>query len=252
MLLLLRTNGGVAYTLTAAPGSYAQTGTAAGLYAGRTLTAAGGSYTTTGTAAALTAQRKLTATPGAYALTGTPAALAFGYKLTLTPGSFTLTGTAATFVYNRRLTASVGHYTLTGTSVTLTSTALVLTTVGGTRTAQIIPVDAKRQDWPRLAANRVNAHEQAIISVTPYSRVVDANTSVQSGESLLLCNAQGGNITVTLPDLSARVLMFKKVDSSANTVTVQGVATIDGAASYVLSAQYDSLRVAGGAEWHLV
>ncbi len=71
-------------------------------------------------------------------------------------------------------------------------------------------------------------------------------------------NATGGNITLTLPQASLSAGLkynVKKVDASANTVTIDpfGAETIDGAATHVLSAQYQSVRVVcNGAQWFIV
>lgn len=108
-----------AYTLTASSGSFALTGTAATLKAGRVLSAASGTFTETGTAATLKAGRRLTAASGAFTETGTAATLKVGRLLSAASGTYTLTGTAATLKSARRLTAASGTYVLTGTDATL-------------------------------------------------------------------------------------------------------------------------------------
>lgn len=73
---------------------------------------------------------------------------------------------------------------------------------------------------------------------------------------LVLCNASGGAFTVTLPAAAAaagRIYTIKKIDSSANAVTVDGAGaeTIDGAATRNLAAQYDALLIqSDGSNWH--
>jgi len=76
---------------------------------------------------------------------------------------------------------------------------------------------------------------------------------------VILCDASGGAFTVTLPEATGgadgRVFHIKKVDASANAVTVDGHAaeTIDGAATQALSAQYDSIMlVSDGTEWWIL
>ena len=63
----------------------------------------------------------------------------------------------------------------------------------------------------------------------------------------VIWDASGGACVQNLPAAtnSGKIFYFKKVDSSANTVTVtpDGTDTIDGAASYVLSTQYESVTV---------
>ncbi|SIS11535.1 beta strand repeat-containing protein [Williamsia sterculiae] len=57
------------------------------------------------------------------------------------------------------------------------------------------------------------------------------------------CNASSGAFTVTLPGTTTPGYRFtiKKIDSSANAVTIAG--TIDGATNYVLATQYDSVTL---------
>jgi len=65
---------------------------------------------------------------------------------------------------------------------------------------------------------------------------------------VILVDATAGAITITLPAASGRsgqVYIIKKIDSSANTVTVDANAseTIDGALTYSLASQYDVVRI---------
>lgn len=58
-------------------------------------------------------------------------------------------------------------------------------------------------------------------------------------------DASGGNVTVNLPtavDNAGALIEVRKTDNSANTVTVDGYGseTINGAATLVIYAQYDS------------
>lgn len=76
------------------------------------------------------------------------------------------------------------------------------------------------------------------------------------GECILV-DATAGAVTITLPTAAVGYapISVKKTDGSANAVTVQraGAATIDGATTYVLSAQYDSVQViADGANWSVI
>ena len=138
LIIAFKEGAAAGTTLTAAGGSYALTGTSAGI-GGRAIADAG-SYTLTGSAAAFAfkftaeaaassdfagsggsvnfvvtgAPVTLTALGGSYTLTGTSAGV--GGKAILDPGSYALTGTAMTW----RLTAPVvaGAYALTGTAAT--------------------------------------------------------------------------------------------------------------------------------------
>lgn len=85
----------------------------------------------------------------------------------------------------------------------------------------------------------------------------DSPYTAATGE-LVSYNATGGNSTVNLPAASGnsgKAIVVKKTDSSANTVTVDGNAseTIDGANTFVLNAQWDSLHiVCDGSNWLIV
>lgn len=109
---------GGAFTLTADPGSYTITGTAASLLFGRKLVADAGSYSVTGTAAALLRAGLLSADAGVYAISGSDATLTYsgaGNKvLTADPGVYTVTGTDASLLADRLLTAGEGTYAITG------------------------------------------------------------------------------------------------------------------------------------------
>jgi hypothetical protein len=79
-----------------------------------------------------------------------------------------------------------------------------------------------------------------------------------TSNTIQLCDATSGNVTVNLPAASGaseKVFTVKKTDSSSNTVTLDGNAseTIDGATTFVLSAQYQSITVAcDGSNWFIL
>ena len=106
-----------AYTLTAAQGSVALSGQAAGLPAARKLSAEYGSFGETGEAASPLAGRLLTADYGALAETGQAAGLLADRLLTAEYGAYTLTGQAVGLIYSgtaKVLTAEYGAFALTG------------------------------------------------------------------------------------------------------------------------------------------
>lgn len=85
----------------------------------------------------------------------------------------------------------------------------------------------------------------------------DSPYSVGAADHLVVCDAASGAITVNLPALSGnegRVITVKKTDNAANNVTLDGDSseTIDGATTYALTTQYDSVTlVASSSEWHV-
>lgn len=86
----------------------------------------------------------------------------------------------------------------------------------------------------------------------------DTPYSVLDDDGVLLVDATGGNVVINLQALAGvtgRKITVKKVDSSANTVTIDAslAETIDGALTEVLTAQYQSRTFyAGPLEWNLI
>lgn len=88
--------------------------------------------------------------------------------------------------------------------------------------------------------------------------LVAVNTTLETGHCTVLVNAVGANRTITLPAAAShihRIYNIKKIDASANTVTIDGNAseTIDGAATKVLAVQYDSYTIqSDGTGWYII
>jgi hypothetical protein len=75
---------------------------------------------------------------------------------------------------------------------------------------------------------------------------------VLSSDETLLVNATAGAVAVTLPTATAgRTLAVKKIDASANVVTLTG--TVDGTVNPTLGTQYDARLLQGdGTVWYLI
>lgn len=74
------------------------------------------------------------------------------------------------------------------------------------------------------------------------------NYTTTADDYTINCDASGASRTITLIDIASYprgIYKIKKIDSSANTVTVDGDGseTIDGALTAVLTAQYESITV---------
>lgn len=109
---------------------------------------------------------------------------------------------------------------------------------------------------------------EELVNTTHSARVqmIDAAYTI-NGFGVFICDASGGAFAITLPaarqladvageDLS-RIIIIKKKDSSANAVTVTraGSDTIDGATTYVLSAQYNTVILCDdqdGDAWNII
>jgi len=80
--------------------------------------------------------------------------------------------------------------------------------------------------------------------------------TVPTGVTMVKADASGGAFTVTLPDAAGdnadRVIIIKKIDATANAVTVDGdgADTIDGATTNIISVQNASITVVSdGSNW---
>ncbi len=84
-------------------------------------------------------------------------------------------------------------------------------------------------------------------------KTVTANTTLSFQECLLV-NASGGTRTITLSDpVDGRVVTIKKIDSSANAITIQGYSgeNIDGAGTATLSSQWSTVTLySDGTDWY--
>ena len=84
-------------------------------------------------------------------------------------------------------------------------------------------------------------------------RHVTANLALTEQDDIVYVDATAGAITITLPDVR-RFWGFqfnvKKIDASANVVTLSSAVNIDGATTYPLATQYESATVASdGTQW---
>lgn len=77
-------------------------------------------------------------------------------------------------------------------------------------------------------------------------------------DCIVLVDASGGAKTITLPQASTvtgRIFTVKKIDSSANSVTLDGFSTetIDGSTTKTLATQYKSFTVTStGSVWYII
>ncbi len=79
-----------------------------------------------------------------------------------------------------------------------------------------------------------------------------------SSDGTILCDATGGAFSVTLPAAASNtgvVLVVKKIDASANAVTIDGNSseTIDGATTQSIGVRYESLTIGcNGTAWYIL
>jgi hypothetical protein len=116
-------------------------------------------------------------------------------------------------------------------------------------------------DWGAVALPVISIGGAVLVNSFAASlRTITANATLTNQDCTVLGDATGGAITVTLPTAASafdglgagRIYTVKKVDASANAVTLDGngAETIDGAATAVLAAQWASVRVqSDGTNW---
>lgn len=158
------------YTLTADAGSYAWTGTAAGLLAAYRAAAGAGAYAEAGTAATLVAARRVSAAGAVYDWTGSAATLSFGYRMAADAGSHAWAGQAAGLLAGLRVAAAAGAASVSGAAATLAAAralpgggaayALVGTAAGLSRTF-VTQAGAGAVAWDGTAAGLLAAFRAA-------------------------------------------------------------------------------------------
>lgn len=97
-------------------------------------------------------------------------------------------------------------------------------------------------------------------SLVENENVVQTSVDTLADEFMrtILVDASGANRTITLPTAASakwRKYIIKKIDATANTVTIDADAaeTIDGALTQVLAAQYDFIEIqSDGTQWWIV
>lgn len=116
---------------------------------------------------------------------------------------------------------------------------------------------------PRLTQSEVDLNNPIVLDgnlVSYPTKSITAAYTATLVDQIILANATGGGITVTLPDATLigtlnRQYTVKKTDSSANAITIATTAsqTIDGASTQSLGTQYmDITVVSDGSNWQVM
>jgi hypothetical protein len=98
----------------------------------------------------------------------------------------------------------------------------------------------------KLTADEWNAHttDQKLRGYASLATVTADYTA--SAQEIVLVDASGGNVTVTLPTpTDATATIIKRIDASANTVTIAtpGTETIDGESAPEVDIQYEAHEI---------
>lgn len=116
-----------------------------------------------------------------------------------------------------------------------------------------VPTDDRTPGWGRSVAGAINW----LLNRRTSSRAVTGSGSIAPDDYMLLVNASGGAVTLTLPPVGNSPdasFLIKKTDATANTVTVDGsgAETIDGAATKVISSQWEAYQFySNGTAWYV-
>ena len=89
-------------------------------------------------------------------------------------------------------------------------------------------------------------------------RTVSSNYTATSSDYVILVNAAGGDITISLPSASTvtgKLYSIVKIDATGNTVTIDpsGSETISGSTTIPLSDQWGGVKIiSDGSNWVIV
>ena len=163
-------------------------------------------------------------------------------------GAFTISGlTDATTNHLYALQNGTGTSNTTGTPPANSVKLGTATTAGGVVTSVDTAPGSGRQIKP-VASTVINR----AISTKTTTYTLNANDSV------ILADATGGAFSLNLPTavgISGTVYDIKRTNSGANNVTIDasGAQTIDGALTYVLTVQYQSVTlISDGSNWSIL
>lgn len=117
--------------------------------------------------------------------------------------------------------------------------------------------DAVTNNWLVRAGTTVSVGAKSLLESSDNTVVVTSTPYVASTASVILVDATAAPATVALPSaaIADQRYYIKKIDASANAVTVDpsGAELIDGAATYSLSAQFNSIEIiSASSAWHIL
>ncbi len=168
------------------------------------------------------------------------------YVKNTAPQEYTLPGAIGDGTYKIYITANSqedGTYTIAYTAGSVPAGGVYLYDI--TTVSAIITASSDKRTY---VANKLK--QKSVLTKT-------ATYTVLPTDEIFLCNATSGAVTLNLPSaalLSGKEYEIKKIDSSGNTVIIEGYGseTIDGATNKTLSSQYASVKiVSDGSNWYV-
>ena len=121
-----------------------------------------------------------------------------------------------------------------------------------------LPSDYNRQAWISILRDIESLNNRQVDGYLFPVTSVTADYTVSANDSFIKVDATAAPVTITLMLASSgkeKRLTIKKIDSSANAVTVDGNGseTIDGVSTVSVPSQYNSVSImSDGTEWWVV
>ena len=145
-----------------------------------------------------------------------------------------------------------------GTPITLTGDASGTNTAVSVDKAKAVdlPTPASTDDWKLLSY--LHSSVDYVLRHPPFKNVTKtADYTITLDDFVIFVDATAGNVTLTLPTAASatqRGFYIKRIDASANTVTVEGdgAETIDGALNYLPISLESITVVSTGTAWYIV
>lgn len=129
------------------------------------------------------------------------------------------------------------------------------------RCAVVAPSAATDVALKSTVTDDIATHAELLLGPSVHPTPVTTKTSTYTAtanDSIILCNATLAAITINLPTavgITGKTYDIKKVDSSANAVTMDGAGTetIDGTLTQACYEQYDSYTlISNGTDWNII
>jgi len=150
------------------------------------------------------------------------------------------------------VTAAYGHYIYTNRS------AGIVTSMYGLYVDNVNTGTTNYAIYTNAGRVRFGGEVQAAFGIAMAIVAKAANYTATADEYAITVDASGAARTITIPNAATlvvgKVFVIKKIDSSANNVTIAiATGTVDGVASISFNTQYQSYTIiSDGTNWHVI